>query len=173
MSYSGSFIGDYARSESTSQDNCINQAIATQNHAPSNLLPYHRQYGSFVEPGCNFRIADHTGFTLYSRAMDDITFDQFANFIREFWLVPARKQIAPETQFERDLGLTGDDGDELLLATQRRFGVKLGSEETGIRETFNLLPNEYLFHSEGFEIFPFRFTSLFGIERYGSQIHRR
>jgi hypothetical protein len=98
--------------------------------------------------------------------MDDITFDQFANFIREFWSVPARKEIAPETQFERDLGLTGDDGDELLLATQRRFGVKLGSEETGIRETFNLRPNEYLFHPEGWDIFPFRFTSLFGAEEY-------
>lgn len=98
--------------------------------------------------------------------MDDITFDQFANFIREFWSVPGRRQIAPETQFERDLGLTGDDGDELLLATQRRFGVKLGSEETGIRETFNLRPNEYLFHSEGWDIFPFRFTSLFRIEKY-------
>jgi len=98
--------------------------------------------------------------------MDDITFDQFANFIREFWSVSARRQIAPETQFERDLGLTGDDGDELLLATQRRFGVKLGSEETGIRETFNLRPNEYLFHSEGGDIFPFRFRSPFAPEKY-------
>ena len=42
--------------------------------------------------------------------MDDLTFDEFADFIREYWQVPDRKRISPETQFERDLGLTGDDG---------------------------------------------------------------
>jgi hypothetical protein len=60
---------------------------------------------------------DHdTGTRLYHGAMDGLTFDQFADFIRELWRVSTRKQIAPETQFERDLGLTGDDGDELLRA---------------------------------------------------------
>ena len=108
------------------------------------------------------RVGDHSGIKLYIAAMDDPTFDQFAGFIREFWQVPPRKAITPDTQFERDLGLTGDDGDELLLATQRRFGIQLGSEETGIRETFNLGPNEYLFHSEGWELFPSRLTTLFG-----------
>lgn len=78
---------------------------------------------------------------------DDLTFD--AEWLREYWCVPIRKAIRPETQFERDLGLTGDDGDDLLEATGKRFGVKLGDEETGVRETFNLQPNEYLFNSEG------------------------
>jgi hypothetical protein len=63
--------------------------------------------------------------------MDELTFDQFADFIREFWRLSSGKQITPDTQFERDLDLTGDDGDELLLATERRFEVKLGSEEKG------------------------------------------
>jgi hypothetical protein len=98
--------------------------------------------------------------------MDELTFDQFADFIREFWRLSSGKQITPDTQFERDLDLTGDDGDELLLATERRFEVKLGSEEKGIRETFNLGPNEYLFHSEGWNPFPLRFTTLFGSEKY-------
>ena len=92
--------------------------------------------------------------------MDDITFDQFTNFIRDYWHVSDRKKVSPETQFERDLGLTGDDGIELLEATEKRFGVTLCSEETGLRETFNLGPTEYLFHSEGLDLFPFRFTSL-------------
>jgi hypothetical protein len=90
-----------------------------------------------------------------------LTFDEFARFIREYWAVSARKEIGPETQFGRDLGLTGDDGDDLLLATEKQFGVTLCSEETGVRETFNLGPNEYLFHSEGLELFPFEMTSLF------------
>jgi hypothetical protein len=96
--------------------------------------------------------------------MEILKFDEFAEFIREYWSVAGRKQITPETQFERDLGLTGDDGDDLLRATEERFGVQLCSEETGIRETFNLGPNECLFHSEGLDLSPFRFTSLFGHE---------
>jgi acyl carrier protein len=93
--------------------------------------------------------------------MDELTFDEFANFIREYWHVSDRKEISPETQFERDLGLTGDDGNDLLEATEKRFGVTLASEEIGVRETFNLGPNEYLFHAEGWDPFPFSFTSLF------------
>ncbi|QNI31299.1 DUF1493 family protein [Alloacidobacterium dinghuense] len=96
--------------------------------------------------------------------MDELKFDEFADFIREYRQVPDRKRISPETQFERDLGLTGDDGSDLLEATEKRFRVTLASEEKGLRETFNLGPNEYLFHSEGWDIFPFRFTSLFGVE---------
>src|SRR5258707_127028 len=80
---------------------------------------------------------------------DDLTFDEFAVFVREYLSVSDRKPIRSETRFELDLGVTGDDGNDLLEATERRFGVLLCSEETGVRETFNLGPNEYLFHSEG------------------------
>jgi hypothetical protein len=93
--------------------------------------------------------------------MDDLTFQEFASFIREYWHVSDGKNVSPETQFERDLGLTGDDGNDLLEATEKRFCVTLASEETGLRETFSLGPNEYLFHAEGWNPFPFRFTSLF------------
>ena len=81
---------------------------------------------------------------------DGPTFDEFAAFVREHLSVSYRKPINPETRFEGDLGVTGDDGSDLLEATERRFGVLLCSEETSVRETFNLGPNEYLFHSEGF-----------------------
>jgi hypothetical protein len=80
---------------------------------------------------------------------DSPTFDEFAAFIREYWSVSDRKAIALETRFERDLGLAGDDGNDLLEATEKRFGVTLCFDDTGVRETFNLGPNEYLFHSEG------------------------
>jgi hypothetical protein len=56
----------------------------------------------------------------------------------------------PETLFEDDLGITGDDGCELLEETERRFAVRLSSPEHGYRETFNLAPHEFLFNSEGF-----------------------
>ena len=120
-------------------------------------------------PSGDFRIVDHSsrtqeeGFSIYILEMAaSLTFDEFARFIRQYWAVPARKGITPETRFERDLGLTGDDGDDLLLATEKQFGVALCSDETGVRETFNLEPSEFLFHSEGLELFPFEMTSLFG-----------
>ena len=72
------------------------------------------------------------------------TFDDVADFVREWAHVAAQRQIELETQFERDLGITGDDGSELLDAAQKRFGVNL------TRETLGLGPGEYLFNSEGF-----------------------
>lgn len=92
---------------------------------------------------------------------DDLTFDEFAAWLREYWRVPARKAIVPETQFEHDLGLTGDDGTDLLEATERRFEVQFSSEESGLRDTFNLQPNEYLFNSEGWGPSPAEIISWF------------
>ncbi len=93
--------------------------------------------------------------------MTPLSFDQFAEFIREYWHVSWGKSISPETQFERDLGLTGDDGADLLEATERKFGVILSDENKELRETFNLEPNEYLFHSEGLDLFS-PFQTIFG-----------
>jgi len=78
------------------------------------------------------------------------SFDEFAEFIREWARIPKRKQIAPGTLFERDLGITGDDGCELLEEAERRFGVCLSSPEHGYAQTFSLDANETLFHGEGF-----------------------
>jgi hypothetical protein len=91
----------------------------------------------------------------------DLTFDEFAEWLREYWSVAARKAIVPETQFERDLGLTGDDGTDLIEAAEKRFEVRLGNEETGLRDTFDLQPNEYLFNSEGWGPSPAEIISLF------------
>lgn len=60
--------------------------------------------------------------------------------------------ICPSTQFEKDLGITGDDGVELLEAIEKHFGVAIGNNQTGVRETFKLGSNEYLFHGEGWAI---------------------
>jgi len=52
-------------------------------------------------------------------AHGDLTFDEFAAWLREYWSVPVRKAIVPETQFDRDLGLSGADGDDLLVAAEK------------------------------------------------------
>ncbi|GAB3770334.1 hypothetical protein GCM10028818_07910 [Spirosoma horti] len=41
---------------------------------------------------------------------------------------------------------------ELLEAVENHFGVAIGNNQTGVREPFKLSPNEYLFHSEGWDI---------------------
>ena len=84
--------------------------------------------------------------------MKSLSFDQFVEFVRTWGSVSQRKEIAPDTQFERDLGITGDDGSDLLVATEKQFGICLSSEENGYRKSFDLGPNEYLFHSEGIGI---------------------
>ena len=67
------------------------------------------------------------------------------------WRV-VKEQNWPQTLFEDDLGITGDDGVDLPRATEKQFDVQLSSREDGYRETFNLAPNEYLFNSEGFGV---------------------
>jgi acyl carrier protein len=62
-----------------------------------------------------------------------LVFDDVADFVRAWARVPIKQQITPETQFERDLGITGDDGSELLDAAGKHFMVNLASDETGYR----------------------------------------
>ena len=74
--------------------------------------------------------------------LEDPTFEDVAELVRKHAQLSRGKQILQQTQFERDLGITGDDGDELLQAAEKQFGV------TFTRETFNLEPNEFLFGPE-------------------------
>jgi acyl carrier protein len=80
------------------------------------------------------------------------TFSDIADFVREQARLPAKRQIEPDTQFERDLGITGDDGVELLEAAQKRFKVNLRPDESSYRAIFNLRANQYLFNSEGLDL---------------------
>ena len=92
--------------------------------------------------------------------MEILTFERFTDFLRQWRRIPKPKMITSETQFDRDLGITGDDGQDLLDATEKEFGIRLSSEDHGYRETFNLAPNEYLFQSEGGVVW--EPTTLFG-----------
>lgn len=87
--------------------------------------------------------------------MTALSFDEFAEFIQEHCFVSRRKPISQETQFERDLGLTGDDGVDLLDAVAKRYEIEFTAE------SFDLQPNEYLFNGEGIELIPL-IQSLFG-----------
>ena len=82
-------------------------------------------------------------------AVPSLSFESFVVFLREWAHLPVSEKISFETQFERDLGITGDDGGDLLEATEKRFQIRLSSEDQGYREAFDLGPHEYLFRSEG------------------------
>ena len=71
-------------------------------------------------------------------------FLEFAAFLRAWARIPSTTQIMPGTLFEDDLGITGDDGGDLLEATAIQYGIHLTSD------LFDLAPNEFLFHPEGF-----------------------
>jgi hypothetical protein len=91
----------------------------------------------------------------------ELSFAEFAEFVRQWAGISRKKQIAPET-FEDDLGITGDDGCELLESVEKHFDIKLSSEEDGYRKTFNLSPHQFLFHSEGFSLSPPEILTIFG-----------
>ena len=82
--------------------------------------------------------------------MDNPTFDQVSNFLREFNGWSKKKQIVPETKLEDDLHIAGDDGVDLFDKAEKHFSISFpsGSE---FRELFNLSENEYLFTAEGFD----------------------
>jgi len=81
--------------------------------------------------------------------MVEESFEQFADFIRVQCGVSAKKNITAESKFEDDLGITGDDGYDLLKATEKRFDVRLSDAEHGYSHTFDLGPGEILFQGEG------------------------
>ncbi len=89
------------------------------------------------------------------------SFTEFAEFVRAWACISRKKIICPETRFEDDLGITGDDGTDLLAETEKHFRIRLSSDEDGYRQTFQLEPGEFLFHSEGFSINVFEFIPLF------------
>ncbi len=75
-------------------------------------------------------------------------FEELAELIRQHLGFRLDKQIASEMQFERDLGITGDDGSEIVDAVAKQYGIEFTAE------SFGLEANEFLFNSEGIGLIP-------------------
>jgi len=82
----------------------------------------------------------------------DPTLEEVIDFIREFSGC-RNKFIDENTWLENDLGITGDDGVELLKEAEKIFDVSLPPEGEDFCKLFSLKENEYLFHSEGIDFF--------------------
>lgn len=83
----------------------------------------------------------------------NLSFENFIDFLKDSYYLSDKYPITRETLMEEDLGITGDDGDELLLAIQDEFGINFCDNEGSIKKAFGMKDNEYLFHSEGFSLF--------------------
>ena len=80
------------------------------------------------------------------------TVEDLSAVIREFAGLRPDRRINARTRIDRDLGITGDDGIDLLRTVETRFQVSVGLVDGRIRQVFGLGENEYLFGSEGLEI---------------------
>jgi len=81
-----------------------------------------------------------------------VTLEEVIACIRESQGIKEARSITDTTLLERDLGITGDDGIELLEGLQKQFGVSFSGSDGTLREAFGLKKDEYLFHSEGFSL---------------------
>ena len=80
------------------------------------------------------------------------TFHEVELFVRDFAGLRPGTRLMPSTRLDADLGITGDDGDELLKAASKHFSVALADPVHGYRATFGLGQDEHLFHDEGLDL---------------------
>ena len=69
------------------------------------------------------------------------SFEEFAEVVCRCAQLKRDTRIDPETQFERDLGMTANEGGELLKDLEKHYGIEFGAD------WFDLKKNECLFHS--------------------------
>jgi ubiquinone/menaquinone biosynthesis C-methylase UbiE len=101
---------------------------------------------------CLCRLIHATDF-LPQQHVKDLSFENFSDFINDNYNSRNKLSLTKETLVEKDLGITGDDSDEFLLAIQEEFEINFCYETGSIKKAFNLKKNEYFFHGEGFSLF--------------------
>lgn len=79
----------------------------------------------------------------------EATLEELIALLREFHC-GYKCKITATTLLEDDLGISGDDGHDLVEQVERRFNVSFVGKDGTFREAFDLGKDEYLFHGEGF-----------------------
>jgi hypothetical protein len=80
--------------------------------------------------------------------MSELTLENLIAVIRDCQGFSVKDRITEQSNLENDLGITGDDGSELLEEIEKYFSISFRGTDGTIRTIFGLAPNEYLFHSE-------------------------
>lgn len=78
-----------------------------------------------------------------------ISIEDVISCIRDSQGIGPKPVILESTLIESDLGITGDDGCDLLADIEKHFGISFKGPDGSLREAFDLESDEYLFHSEG------------------------
>lgn len=81
------------------------------------------------------------------------TLDDLISLIRKHQGISPKKEITENTLVEDDLGITGDDGCELLEAIEKKFDISFAGPNSSLRDAFGLSEGQFLFHSEGMCLF--------------------
>lgn len=77
-----------------------------------------------------------------------VLLDQVIDWLRNFLSISDRQLITAPTRIEADLHVTGDDGDDLLIAAMEHFNVNLNDSDQGMAQTLQLASNECWFGTE-------------------------
>ena len=77
------------------------------------------------------------------------TFDNVVRAIRASQSIREHVMITGATLIEDDLGITGDDGCDLLADLEQAFHVSFAGSDGTLREAFGLEADQFLFHGEG------------------------
>ena len=93
----------------------------------------------------------------------NLNIENLISLIREFHAIPDKTEISEITLLEDDLGITGDDGCELLEEVEKTFNLSFTGKDGSLREFFDLEENQFLFHGEGVDLFGI-FSFIFGRE---------
>lgn len=80
------------------------------------------------------------------------TFDEVVRALRASQAIPGHVMITGATLLEDELGITGDDGCELLQEMESVFKVSFAGADGSLREAFGLDGDQFLFHGEGWKL---------------------
>jgi len=81
--------------------------------------------------------------------MATATFDDVVRALRASQGIRNQVMITGATLVESELGITGDDGCDLLEDLEQAFHIAFAGEDGSLREAFGLDDDQFLFHGEG------------------------
>lgn len=85
----------------------------------------------------------------------EVTLENLIRVIRKSQGFSDTTVIMPTSLLEDDIGITGDDGCDLLNDVEKEFGISFTGQDRTIRGVFGMKEGEYLFHGEGIDLFGF------------------
>lgn len=84
--------------------------------------------------------------------MATATFDDVVRALRASQGIRDKVMITGATLLEDELGITGDDGCDLLEDLEQAFDMSFSDADGSLRAAFGLADDQFLFHGEGWNL---------------------